>query len=117
MYPHTPDNSFLGFAMEMPEQVYNGKKKEIALIYGKKGYMFGLSIISQYNFIYNISYFNIEKYMYGKTSYLASIGTKLQLHSTFKTYFHKLQGTDIINHGIVNHTILARFSVSSLFIP
>jgi len=44
LYPHTPDNSFLGFAMEMPEQVYNGEKKEMALIYGKKGYMFRLSM-------------------------------------------------------------------------
>jgi len=37
LYPHTPDNSFLGFAMEKPIQEQNVVKENRALIYGKQG--------------------------------------------------------------------------------
>ena len=38
LYPHTPDNSFLGFAMQLPDHtVPRSKRKNQAVLYGKKG--------------------------------------------------------------------------------
>ena len=37
LYPHTPDNSFLGFAMPPPSFSALPVKKNQAVIYGKEG--------------------------------------------------------------------------------
>ena len=47
--------------------------------------------------------------MVGKENYLAVIGAKLELHSTFKYLRRKIQNTNIINHGIVDHSKLSGF--------
>ena len=47
--------------------------------------------------------------MVGREKYVAAIGEKLQLHSTFKYLRHKIPNRHITNHGIVNHTTLSGF--------
>ena len=38
LYPHTPDNSFLGFAMQLPDHtVPRSERKNQAVLYGKEG--------------------------------------------------------------------------------
>ena len=56
-----------------------------------------------------------DKYMAGSEGYLEAIGTKLKLHSTFKTLrrTRMLPNTAIVNHGIVDHSTLTGF-VSSI---
>ncbi|XP_065915908.1 alpha-1,6-mannosylglycoprotein 6-beta-N-acetylglucosaminyltransferase A-like isoform X3 [Dysidea avara] len=94
LYPHTPDNSFLGFAMEKPVQEQNVVKENRALIYGKQ-----------------------ENYIMGKEKYLEAIAEKLQLHSTFTTNSNRIPNTKIVNHGIVDHSTLSSLlQGSKLFI-
>ena len=47
--------------------------------------------------------------MAGRENYVAAIGEKLQLHSTFKYLRRKIRNTHITNHGIVDHTTLSGF--------
>lgn len=62
LFPHTPDNSFLGFVVEPPEMVpLNETKKAQGVIYGKEVW-----------------------YSFGRESYLNTIGEVVELHSTFK---------------------------------
>ena len=62
LFPHTPDNSFLGFVVEAPiVESVNKTKKNQGLIYGKEAW-----------------------YSYGKESYINTIGEILELHATFK---------------------------------
>ncbi|VDN90462.1 unnamed protein product [Brugia pahangi] len=49
MYPHTDDNTFLGFVMEMDPVKQDIKKNNITLIYGKAGYIFDRSRITCFN--------------------------------------------------------------------
>ena len=88
--------------MDMPEEVNKGKKKDMALIYGKKGLTFYFLLI-----FFNI--FNTEDYMAGRENYLAAIGTKLKLHSTFTTLNRRIPETNIENHGVVDHTTLSGY--------
>ena len=38
LYPHTPDNSFLGFAMQLPQDPPpRSKRKNQSVLYGKSG--------------------------------------------------------------------------------
>jgi alpha-1,3(6)-mannosylglycoprotein beta-1,6-N-acetyl-glucosaminyltransferase len=61
LYPHTPDNSFLGFAMELPNvSVPHSQRKNQAVIYGKKGKYF--------------------KKQFGQ--FLTVIGEEIELHAT-----------------------------------
>ena len=53
--------------------------------------------------------------MAGREDYVAAIGAKLELHSTFTNLQHKIPNTHIVNHGILNHTALSKF-VSSVFV-
>ena len=50
--------------------------------------------------------------MAGRENYLAAIGTKLELHSTFATLDRRIPKTKIKNHGIVDHTTLSKFVLS-----
>ena len=65
--------------------------------------------------IYVHNLLNTDKYMAGSENFLQAIGTKLELHSTFKTLrpSRMLPNTTIVNHGIVNHSTLTGF-VSSV---
>ena len=47
--------------------------------------------------------------MVGREKYVAAIGEKLQLHSTFKYLRRKIPNRHITNHGIVDHTTLSGF--------
>ena len=70
LFPHTPDNSFLGFVVEPSASLSNVssssssfslKKKNQAVVYGKEGW-----------------------YSQGKEAYIDTIGETMQIHSTFK---------------------------------
>ena len=62
LFPHTPDNSFLGFVVGgHAEGLSNETKKPQGVIYGKESW-----------------------YSLGKESYLNTIGEVMELHSTFK---------------------------------
>ena len=50
-----------------------------------------------------------DNYMVGREKYVAAIGEKLQLHSTFKYLRRKIPNRHITNHGIVDHTTLSGF--------
>ena len=62
LFPHTPDNSFLGFVVEPSTSLTNvSSKRNQAVIYGKEGW-----------------------YSQGKEGYIDTIGETMQVHSTFK---------------------------------
>ena len=66
LFPHTPDNSFLGFVVEPSASLLNvsstsSLKKNQAVVYGKEGW-----------------------YSQGKEAYIDTIGEIMQIHSTFK---------------------------------
>lgn len=50
--------------------------------------------------------------MAGRENYLAAIGTKLELHSTFTSLDWRIPDTKIENHGIVDHNTLSKFVLS-----
>ena len=100
LYPHTPDNSFLGFAMEMLEQVHSRKRSNQALIYGKQGKFLR-------TFLHYCSDVVTESYMRGREEYLKIIGEHLELHSTFESY-KSHSDVHIGNHGILNHEDMVR---------
>ena len=77
-----------------------------ALIYEKRG----LLLLAVY-IIYVHNLLDTDKYMAGSENFLEAIGTKLELHSTFKTLRRgrMLPSTRIVNHGIVNDSILTGF--------
>jgi len=87
MYPHTPDNSFLGFVVGS-DQMSEGKvvKKNQSLVYGKELYMWKQ-----------------------KRKYLDVISRYLDVHATIGTTQQKKEQLDIsivpgfvYNHGILN---------------
>ena len=61
LFPHTPDNSFLGFVVDSNQRNSTLFKSNQAVLYGKEGW-----------------------YAYGKEAYLNTIGETMELHSTFK---------------------------------
>ena len=62
LFPHTPDNSFLGFVVEPSRAEFtNQSRRNQGVIYGKESW-----------------------YSFGKESYLNAIGEIVELHSTFK---------------------------------
>ncbi|XP_065898668.1 alpha-1,6-mannosylglycoprotein 6-beta-N-acetylglucosaminyltransferase B-like isoform X2 [Dysidea avara] len=93
LYPHSPDNSFLGFAMEKPVMTYTGERKNQAVIYGKKAY-----------------------YVYGMEKFLDTVGEYMEIHSTFSDDVSKIPN-HIVNHGVLSQPDLAHLLQSSkLFI-
>ena len=85
--------------MEMPEQVSNEKRKNMAIIYGKQGLLFNCLSSTDIVLI-------AESYITGREDYVATIGAKLKLHSTF-SFLRKNIST--VNHGIVDHKTLSGF--------
>ncbi len=61
LFPHSPDNSFLGFVVDTPNTTSATTKENQAVIYGKEAW-----------------------YRYGKEELLDTIGAIIELHSTFK---------------------------------
>ncbi|XP_065898670.1 alpha-1,6-mannosylglycoprotein 6-beta-N-acetylglucosaminyltransferase B-like isoform X2 [Dysidea avara] len=93
LYPHSPDNSFLGFAMEEPVMTYTGERKNQAVIYGKQA-----------------SYIN------GREKFLDIIAEHMEIHSTFSDDVSKIPSY-IVNHGLLSQPDLAHLlQASKLFI-
>lgn len=61
LFPHSPDNSFLGFVVEAASFSNVSVKRNQAMLYGKEGW-----------------------YSQGKENYIDTIGESMQVHSTFK---------------------------------
>uniref|UniRef100_A0A4W3K722 alpha-1,6-mannosyl-glycoprotein 6-beta-N-acetylglucosaminyltransferase n=1 Tax=Callorhinchus milii TaxID=7868 RepID=A0A4W3K722_CALMI len=85
MFPHTPDNSFLGFVVEQHfnsdniTQLRKNQRTNKALVYGK-----------------------LAEYWEDKTSYLDIVRKKAEVHGTFHNE-HRVQIPDyVVNHGILN---------------
>lgn len=92
MYPHTPDNSFLGFVVE-PVTMTTTTKKNQGVLYGKEAY-----------------------YGYGKAGFLNTLGEMIELHSTFKGHGNRLP-SHIINHGVLSSSELKQLlSESKVFV-
>ncbi|XP_059172981.1 alpha-1,6-mannosylglycoprotein 6-beta-N-acetylglucosaminyltransferase A-like [Physella acuta] len=98
MFPHSPDNSFMGFVVDrvLNQSETNTEPKEnIALVYGKNDYMWQ-----------------------GKKQYLDMIHSKLEVHGTvYAEPGQKLQNVPdyVINHGIMTgvdlHKLLQKAKV------
>lgn len=63
LFPHTPDNSFLGFVVESKLSNMTMSKRNQGVIYGKEGW-----------------------YRYGHEEFLNTVGEMIELHSTFKVH-------------------------------
>ncbi|XP_031550689.1 alpha-1,6-mannosylglycoprotein 6-beta-N-acetylglucosaminyltransferase A-like isoform X2 [Actinia tenebrosa] len=93
MFPHSPDNLFLGFAVPMKSRPVRldqpePEKKPKALIYGKD-----------------------HNYYRGKRKYLDILNKYVELHCTIPLEDKNIRSTVpeyVINHGIVNNTELVR---------
>ncbi|XP_069389486.1 alpha-1,6-mannosylglycoprotein 6-beta-N-acetylglucosaminyltransferase A-like isoform X2 [Paralichthys olivaceus] len=85
MFPHTPDNTFLGFVVqhqmssEITEQLRSTKRRNQALVYGKRGL-----------------------FWQGKEAYLDIIHKYLKIHGTVESSFNIPSYVE--NHGIVKGT-------------
>ncbi|XP_068592783.1 alpha-1,6-mannosylglycoprotein 6-beta-N-acetylglucosaminyltransferase A-like [Cebidichthys violaceus] len=85
MFPHTPDNTFLGFVVqhhlsaEETEQLNSTRRQNQALVYGKRA-----------------------KFWEGKGAYLDVIHKHLEIHGTVDS--NTLIPNYVINHGIVKGT-------------
>ncbi|MGH0148217.1 UNVERIFIED_CONTAM: hypothetical protein FKN15_021585 [Acipenser sinensis] len=86
MFPHTPDNSFMGFVSEelgqgLEEDIQEHKEPNVAVVYGKQDYMWQ-----------------------GKESYLEAISQVMKLHGT--VYQETGSPTHIpgyvLNHGLLS---------------
>nr|CAB3263807.1 alpha-1,6-mannosylglycoprotein 6-beta-N-acetylglucosaminyltransferase A-like [Phallusia mammillata] len=80
MFPHTPDNTFLGFVIEQQVDTLEQMDKEnIALVYGKD-----------------------EHYFEGKSEYLGAIyDAGLQIHGTISARSSKHVPKYVVNHGVI----------------
>ncbi|XP_069036807.1 alpha-1,6-mannosylglycoprotein 6-beta-N-acetylglucosaminyltransferase B-like isoform X2 [Lepisosteus oculatus] len=93
MFPHTPDNSFLGFVTEelgrdLEEQEQTRRKANIAVIYGKQDYMWQ-----------------------GKESYLDVLSQELEVHGTV----YQEPGSSLhLPSYIINHGLLPQDQLLSL---
>ena len=94
LFPHTPDNSFLGFVVEPSTSLANvSSKRNQAVIYGKEGW-----------------------YSQGKEGYIDTIGETMQVHSTFKvgmsdshsTFWMKQLHSSTWHHFIVRGRSLSK---------
>lgn len=93
LFPHTPDNSFLGFVVEPVAMAEGSQKKNQAVLYGKESY-----------------------YAYGKTDYLNTLGEMIELHSTFKDRGRSLPA-HVVNHGVLPSKNLKQLlSESKMFV-
>ncbi|GFO13088.1 alpha-1,6-mannosylglycoprotein 6-beta-n-acetylglucosaminyltransferase a [Plakobranchus ocellatus] len=98
MFPHSPDNSFMGFVVDRilnDTETSFESKKDIALVYGKNDYMWA-----------------------GKRSYLDAIHQYFEVHATVYREPEKALvnvPTYVINHGILSgvqlHQLLQRTKV------
>ena len=101
LFPHTPDNSFLGFVVEPSSSLSNVssssslKKKNQAVVYGKEGW-----------------------YSQGKEAYIDTIGETMQIHSTFKvgvlsdSHSTFWMGAAAFNtHGVITTVLIVLFPV------
>lgn len=69
LFPHTPDNSFLGFVVEKATtppamRPANETRRTQGVLYGKEAW-----------------------YAFGKEDYLNTLGEVLELHATFKVFY------------------------------
>ena len=78
LFPHTPDNSFLGFVVEPPSIINGSVKRNQAVLYGKEGW-----------------------YSQGKEGYIDTIGEAMQVHSTFKVHLCSLVSD---SHSTILHS-------------
>ncbi|XP_033965448.2 alpha-1,6-mannosylglycoprotein 6-beta-N-acetylglucosaminyltransferase A-like [Pseudochaenichthys georgianus] len=97
MFPHTPDNTFLGFVVqnqlmsEQSEQFKSNKRQNQALVYGKRA-----------------------EFWEGKTAYLDVIHKYLEIHGTVNT---NALPNYVKNHGIVKGTdVQALLRQSKVFV-
>ncbi|XP_046888560.1 alpha-1,6-mannosylglycoprotein 6-beta-N-acetylglucosaminyltransferase B-like [Hypomesus transpacificus] len=85
MFPHSPDNSFLGFVSEQTarEEVESelDRKDNIAVVYGKQEYMWQ-----------------------GKGQYLGVVSRELETHGTV----YQPSSSSILPHSIINHGLLTQ---------
>ena len=100
MYPHTPDNSFLGFVVE-PVTMTTTTKKNQGVLYGKEGGC-GLWWVWSVRVYFAHALFHVNfndtsllsrsslsaYYGYGKAGFLNTLGEMIELHSTFKVSCH-----------------------------
>ncbi|XP_012941114.1 alpha-1,6-mannosylglycoprotein 6-beta-N-acetylglucosaminyltransferase A [Aplysia californica] len=92
MFPHSPDNSFMGFVVDQilnDTTNYTATKRNIALVYGKNDYMWQ-----------------------GKRSYLDAIHSRLEVHGT--VYADKGQKLQHVPSYVVNHGILSGLELHQL---
>ncbi|XP_078323350.1 alpha-1,6-mannosylglycoprotein 6-beta-N-acetylglucosaminyltransferase A-like isoform X3 [Crassostrea virginica] len=93
MFPHSPDNSFMGFVVEQhlnDSDVKGIKRENWALVYGKNDYMYeNTSRVSLYR---------------GKEKYLNTIKKRLQIHGTVyvdeKSKKKSYMPSFVTNHGL-----------------
>ncbi|GFS07555.1 alpha-1,6-mannosylglycoprotein 6-beta-N-acetylglucosaminyltransferase A [Elysia marginata] len=98
MFPHSPDNSFMGFVVDRilnDTEKSSEPKRDIALVYGKNDYMWE-----------------------GKRSYLDAIHARFEVHGTvYKDANKKLVNVPnyVVNHGILSgldlHELLQKTKV------
>ncbi|KAK6165886.1 hypothetical protein SNE40_022707 [Patella caerulea] len=97
MFPHSPDNSFMGFVVEQHlnnTDVQSTKRKQQAVVYGKNDYMWK-----------------------GKEKYLNVIKDFVEIHGTVAGDKHENVPKYVINHGILNGADLHKLlSESKIFI-
>lgn len=92
MFPHSPDNSFMGFVVEhhlndsIPE---DHKRNNIAVVYGKQEYMWE-----------------------GKRAYLDVIKERLEIHGT--VYEETTEGAHHVPSYVINHGILSGLELHKL---
>jgi len=93
-FPHSPDNTFLGFIAGRVEQNKVYKKKDIAVIYGKLDY-----------------------YLPANTAYLEVIADHFEIHATMLERRSRAMPSFIINHGVMRESELkALLRKAKLFI-
>lgn len=98
MFPHSPDNSFMGFVVEqhLKQNETQVSKKQQAVVYGKSQYMWN-----------------------GKETFLKTISKFVQIHGTVYTDFksNSILPPFLVNHGILPGPDLQRLLLESkLFI-
>lgn len=85
MFPHTPDNTFIGFSIDDPKEVDVSKKENIVLVYGKNVDMWKKSFIKDYLQIF--------------------VDHGYQVHGTINKIDSDIPSF-VINHGVLSHTAL-----------
>ncbi|XP_013421289.1 alpha-1,6-mannosylglycoprotein 6-beta-N-acetylglucosaminyltransferase A isoform X1 [Lingula anatina] len=95
MFPHTPDNSFIGFVVETPDNISSlnrvVRKEDQALVYGKH--------LSMWK---------------GKKQYLDIIHEFFEIHSTFYAGGVKSEDKQEVPSYVINHGILSPGEIQKL---